>query len=65
MIFGSFRYFLEFPEYLELEIIPENELWRQHDLTLTSAGQRAVQVKPDVWGPHVSGTGANPGQTQR
>ena len=25
----------------------------------------APQVKPDVWGPHVSDTGANPGQTQR
>ena len=43
--------------------MPENELWRQHDLMLTSAGQRAVQVKPDVWGPHVSDTGANPALT--
>ena len=25
----------------------------------------ALQVKPDVWGPHVSDTGTNPGQTQR
>ena len=25
----------------------------------------APQVKSDVWGPHVSDTGANPGQTQR
>ena len=41
MIFRSFYNFLEFPEYLELKIIPENELWRQHDLMLTSAGQRA------------------------
>ena len=64
MIFRSFYNFLEFPEYLELKIIPENELWRQHDLMLTSAGQRAVQVKPDVWGPHVSDTGANPVSTQ-
>ena len=24
-----------------------------------------ARVKPDVWGPHVSDTGANPGQTQR
>ena len=31
---------------------------------LTSAGQRAVQVKPDVWGPHVSDTGANPALTR-
>ena len=64
MIFRSFYNFLEFPEYLELKIIPENELWRQHDLMLTSAGQRAVQVKPDVWGPHVSDTGANPALTR-
>ena len=60
MIFRSFYNFLEFPEYLELKIIPENELWHQHDLMLTSAGQRAVQVKPDVWGPHVSDSEANP-----
>ena len=64
MIFRSFYNFLEFPKYLELKIIPENELWRQHDLMLTSAGQRAVQVKPDVWGPHVSDTGANPALTR-
>ena len=37
MIFRSFYNFLEFPEYLELKIILENELWRQHDLMLTSA----------------------------
>ena len=64
MNFRSLYNFLEFPEYLELKIIPENELCRQHDLMLTSAGQRAVQVKPDVWGPHVSDTGANPALTR-
>ena len=31
---------------------------------LTSAGQRAVQVKPDVWGPHVSDSEANPALTR-
>ena len=57
MNFGSFSHFLKFSDLFRIEIIPENELWRQHDLMLTSAGQRAVQVKPDVWGPHVSDTG--------
>ena len=29
---------------------------RQHDLIVTSAGQRAAQVKPDQWGLLVSDT---------
>ena len=31
---------------------------------LTSVGQQAVQVKPDVWGPHVSDSEANPALTR-
>ena len=34
-----------------------------HPDVIRSTGR--VQVKPDVWGPHVSDIGTNPGQTQR
>ena len=40
-------------------------LLRQHCVTMTSASQQGpVRVKPDVWGPHVSDTGANPALTR-
>ena len=52
--------------FILIQEIPENDLWRQHHVTVTSAESTGLaRVKPDVWGPHVSDTGANPGQTQR
>ena len=54
MIFRSFGHFLEFLNYLKYR----NYLPRQHDFSIASAGQRGtVQVKPNMWGPHVGSTG--------
>ena len=64
MIFRSLYHFLEFINYFLIYFNSTKELLRQHDLMLTSAGQRAVQVKPDVWGPHVSDSEANPALTR-
>ena len=61
MNFRSFRHFLEFLNNNK----SRNELWRQHYVTVTSAGSTGpARVKPDVWGPHVSDTGANPALTR-
>ena len=53
--------FLKFKLYSGISYIrlnPENQLLRQPDVSVTSAGQlRLAEVKPDVWGPHVSDRG--------
>ena len=50
--------FLKFKLYSGISYIrinPENQLLRQPDVIMTSAGQRGtVQVKPDEWEPLVS-----------
>ena len=57
MNFRSFYNFLEFSDYLELKQF-QKALLRQHDVGMTSASQQGpARVKPDVWDPHVSGTG--------
>ena len=54
MIFRSLGNFLEFLNYLKYR----NYLLRQHDFSIASAGQwGTVQVKPNMWGPHVGSTG--------
>ena len=61
MIFRSFRHFLKFPDYFK----SRKYLLRQPHVTVTSAGLTGLaRVKPDVWGPHVSDTGANPALTR-
>ena len=58
MNFRSFNYFVEFSELLKIQKSITASAWRHRGVS------RADQVKPDVWGPHVSDTGLTPGQTR-
>ena len=55
MNFWSLNNILEFPD---LNLNPENQLLRQPDV---SGQLRLAEVKPDVWGPHVSDRGVKQG----
>ena len=60
----NFRSLYSFSGNSEINYI-QKTLLRQHDVGMTAASQQGpARVKPDVWGPHVSDTGANPALTQ-
>ena len=54
MIFRSLSLFLDFLNCFKYR----NDLLRQHGSIMMSPGQPGLfQVKPDMWGPHISNTG--------
>ena len=62
MNFRSFGHILKINKSFLTYLKSQKHILRHCDVSRVNW---APQVKPDVWGPHVSDTGANPGQTQR